>query len=431
MSGAMTAYVNARLIDPAAGYDGPGGVLVEGEMITASGAEVTAGAAPAEAEVIDCGGRMLAPGLIDMLVATGEPGAEHKETLKSASEAAAAGGVTQIIVTPNTDPVIDDVSLVDFVLRRARDTGVVRVAPMAAITKGLAGAEMTEFGLLKEAGALAFSDGTKAVADSGLMRRALSYARAFDAVICAYAEDASLSGDGCMNEGELSSRLGLAGAPAAAEEIGLDRDLALVRLTGGRYHAASISCAGSLAALEAAKAEGLAVTCGASINNLVLNENDIGDYRTFFKLQPPLRREEDRLALADGVARGAVDIITSAHTPQPPEDKRRPFAEAAYGAVGVETLLPAALRLYHSGDVSLLRLMDAMSRAPADLLGLAGGRLSPGAPADLIIADIDAPFVLQLSDLRSRSRNSPFEDQRLQGRVWRTIVGGRMVFQAE
>ncbi|MEL7029350.1 MAG: dihydroorotase, partial [Pseudomonadota bacterium] len=307
----VTAYVNARLIDPAAGYDGPGAVVVDDETIAASGPDARA---PDGALVFDCGGHVLCPGLIDMRVFTGEPGAEHKETLATASDAAAAGGVTSMIVMPDTDPVIDDVALVDFISRRARGTAKVNVAPMAAITKGLQGQEMTEIGLLKAAGAVAFTDGRRSIRDAGLMRRALAYAATYDALICAYTEDLSLA-SGVMNESEMSARLGLAGSPAAAETIMLGRDLALAELTGARYHASQISCRGSLEAIESAKARGLAVTCAASVNHLVLNEIDIGDYRTFLRMEPPLRAEDDRAALADALARGIVDVIVSSHDP--------------------------------------------------------------------------------------------------------------------
>jgi len=421
-----TAFVNARLIDPAQDYDGPGGVLVEGETIAASGPDVT-GAGLAPNDVVDCAGLAISPGLIDMRVFVGEPGAEHKETLETASRAAAAGGVTTMVVMPDTEPAIDDAALVDFVMRRARDTALVRVAPMAAITKGLAGREMTEIGLLRAAGAVAFTDGRRAVTDAGLMRRALAYARTYGALISAYAEEPALA-TGVMNESEVSARLGLAGSPAAAEIVMLLRDLELVRLTGGRYHASQITCRGALEAIGAAKREGLPVTCAASINHLALNENDIGDYRTFLRVEPPLRSEEDRAALADGLARGLIDVIVSSHDPQPPEDKRLPFAEATPGAAGVETLLSAALSLHHNEEAPLLRIIDAMTRAPADLLSLSGGRLTPGAPADLVVMDLSAPFVIRPQDLNSRSRNTPFEGRRMQGRAVRTLCGGRTVF---
>ncbi|HEX8167470.1 MAG TPA: dihydroorotase [Beijerinckiaceae bacterium] len=425
----LILLAGARLVDPTSGREGQGAVLVRDGIV----ADVAWGAAPAAPEgatVIDCGGHVLSPGLVDMRAFTGEPGAEHRETLKSASEAAAAGGVTTLVCMPDTNPVIDDPAIVDFVLRRARDTAVVAIHPAAAITKGLAGREMTEFGLLAEAGAVAFTDGTRSVTNAQVMRRALTYARDFDALLMPHLEDPDLVGDGVMNEGETASRLGLAGIPREAETVVLGRDLRLVRLTGARYHAAMVSCADSVALVRRAKDEGLPVTCGVSINSLSLNENDIGDYRTFLKLSPPLRSEDDRQAVIEALAEGVVDAVVSDHNPQDVETKRLPFAESADGAVGLETLLPAALRLVHDGRLPLAKLLAALSTRPAEILGLPVGRLAAGAPADLVLFDPDEPFVLDKQDLRSRSKNTPFDEARLQGRVRLTLAGGRIVYDA-
>jgi len=313
------------------------------------------------------------------------------------------------------------------VLRRARDTAVVTIHPAAAITKGLLGREMTEIGLLGEAGAVAFTDGARPVTNAQVMRRALTYARDFGALLMPHVQDPDLVGDGVMNEGDLASRLGLHSVPREAETIMLERDIRLVRLTGGRYHAAMISCADSVEIVCRAKDAGLAVTCGASINNLTLNENDIGDYRTFCKLSPPLRHEDDRQAVIAALAAGVIDVIVSDHNPQDVETKRQPFAEAADGALGLETLLSAGLRLVHAGQIALPRLLHALSTRPAEVLGLLGGRLQKGAPADLILLDPDAPYVLDKRTLRSRSKNSPFDEARLEGRVLMTMVGGRIV----
>jgi dihydroorotase len=380
-----------------------------------------------DAEVLACGGKVLAPGLVDMRCFVGEPGYEYRETIASGTAAAAAGGVTTIVCQPATDPVMDDPAIVDFLLRRARDTGIVHVHPMAAITKKLAGREMTEFGLLQEAGAVAFTDGARSVTDALVMRRAMTYARDFDALIVHHTEDPALVGEGVMNEGEFSSRLGLGGIPVEAETIMLERDMRLVKLTGARYHAASITCRDSLAIIARAKTEGLPVTASVTINHLTLNENDIGSYRTFCKLSPPLRTEDDRLALADALADGLIDVIVSDHDPQDVETKRLPFAEAAPGAVGIETMLPAALRLFHAGQVSLLQLLKALSTHPARLLGLPGGSLAPGSPADLILIDLDEPWVLSRDSLKSKCKNSPFDEARLTGRVVKTCVAGRIV----
>ena len=421
------ALVNAQLIDPAIGLDCQGGLLIMDEFIADLGPAITAQTV-GEVELIDCAGRVLAPGLIDMMVFAGEPGLEHRETLATASRAAAAGGVTTLVCMPNTEPVIDDVALVDFILRRARDTALVNVHPMAAMTKGLNGEEMTEIGLLHEAGAIAFSNAKTSVANAKVMRNALAYAKDFGALIVHHLEDATLAPDGVMNEGEVATRLGLRGAPAAAETIMLERDIRLVELTGGRYHAGQISCRASLDVIRAAKERGLPVTCGVSINHLTLNENDIGPYRTFFKMKPPLRSEEDRRAMVEGVASGDIDVIVSAHDPRGAEGKRRPFAEAADGAVGLETLLAAALRLYHNGEVELIRILHALSTAPAGLLGLDGGRLAKGAPADLVLIDLTTPWTVEPEALRSKSKNTPFDGARLEGHPLLTFVAGQLVY---
>ncbi len=422
-----TAFVNARLLDPASGYDQLGNLLVEDGKIVDLGPDLFNDGMPEDLETVECGGKVLCPGLVDMRVFTGEPGAEHRETLALTSQAAAAGGVTTVIVMPNTDPVIDDVALVDFMERRARDTAIVNVHPMAALTKGLRGQEMTEIGLLKEAGAVAFTDGDKAVANAQVVRRAMSYAKLFDALLVQHAEEPALA-SGVMHEGELSSRWGLSGIPAAAETIMIERDLRLMELTGGRLHIAQISCEASVEIIRAAKNRGLPVTCGVSAAHLQLNEFDIQGYRTFFKLSPPLRSEQDRQALVAGLADGTIDVIVSGHDPQDADVKRRPFEEANFGAIGLETLLAAGLALVHSGDVPLARLLDTMTHVPADLLGLGTGRLAAGLPADLILIDTDMPWQLKPEALKSVSKNTPFEDRRFQGRVLRTIVGGRMVF---
>ncbi|GGC57243.1 dihydroorotase [Chelatococcus reniformis] len=420
---------NAELIDPASGRRERGAVLIRDGAIADIAWGTASPAAPEGAETVDCAGHWLLPGLIDMRAFIGEPGAEHRETLRTASRAAAAGGVTTLLCMPNTNPPIDDPAIVDFVKRRARDTAIVNVHPAAALTKGIAGEEMTEIGLLSEAGALAFSDGVKSVRNARVMRRALTYARDFDALVMHHTEDADLVGDGVMNEGELSSRLGLMGIPREAETIVLERDLRLVRMTGGRYHAALITQPQSIELIERAKAEGLPVTCGASINHLVLNENDIGDYRSFFKLSPPLRHEDDRLALAEALDAGIIDVVVSDHNPQDVETKRLPFAEAADGAIGLETLLAGGLRLVNGGSVRLERLLHALTVRPAELLGLPAGRLTAGAPADLIIVDPDVAYILDRASLWSRCKNTPFEAARLEGRVLATYVAGQLVYQ--
>jgi dihydroorotase len=421
------AFINAHILSPREGLNGPGGLLMEDGWILAVGPNVTRETAGPATDIVDVKGKHIIPGLVDMRVFTGEPGSEYRESLASASEAAAAGGVTTMIVMPNTQPVIDDAAIVDYVLRRARDTALVRVAPMAAITKGLNGEALAEIGLLKAAGAVAVTDPTKSIGNANLFRRALTYAKDFSMLVVADVAEPSLS-NGVMNGGETASRLGLSGIPALAEVIQLERDLRLVEMTGARYHAAQISCGESVNVMRRAKAKSLAVTCGVSINHLVLNENDIGSYRTFFKLSPPLRDENERRALIDGVADGTIDVIVSAHDPQSEDTKRLPFAEAAFGAVGLDTMLSSAITLSLNENITLPRLIEAMSQAPAQILGLEGGRLAAGAPADFAIVDPSLSWKVERASLKSRSKNSPFEHRTLEGRAVETFVAGRSVF---
>jgi dihydroorotase len=420
---------NARIIDPSRDLDMQGDLLIADGVIRDAKRGIGAAGVPEGTEVVDCRGKVAAPGLIDMRAFVGEPGAEYRETFASASQAAAAGGVTTIVSRPDTSPAIDEPAMVDFVLRRARDTAIVHVHPMAALTKGIKGREMTEIGLLKAAGAVAFTDGAKSVTNAQVMRHALVYARDFDALIVHFTEDPDLVGEGVMNEGEFAARLGLVGVPKAAETVVLERDLRLVALAQGRYHAASITCTDSLEVLRRAKDAGLMVTAAASINHLTLNEIDVGSYRTFCKLAPPLRAEADRVALVEALASGLIDAVMSDHDPQDVETKRLPFAEAAPGAIGIETMLPASLRLVHSGDIMLPVLLKAMSTRPAELLGLPGGTLRPGSPADVVVFDPEAPWVLDRAELKSKCKNTPFDEARLQGRVTRTIVAGRTVYE--
>ena len=420
---------NGRILDPSRDLDIQGDLLLADGVVREAKRGIGAAGVPEGTEVIDCKGKVVAPGLIDMRAFVGEPGAEYRETIASASQAAAAGGVTTIVCQPDTSPVIDDPAIVDFVLRRARDTSIVHVQPMAALTKGLRGDEMAEIGLLKAAGAIAFTQGAKSVTNAQVMRRALTYARDFDALIVHHTEDPDIVGEGVMNEGEFAARLGLAGVPTAAETIMLERDMRLVALTGGRYHAASLTSTESLEILKRARDGGLDVSASISINHATLNENDIGPYRTFLKLSPPLRTEEDRQALVAAVGSGLIDVIMSDHNPQDVEVKRLPFAESAYGAIGLQTMLPAALRLIHNGDIDFKTLIRAMSTRPAELMGLPGGSLRGGSPADVIVIDPDIPWVLDPADLKSACKNTPFDEARFTGRVVRTIVGGRTVYE--
>jgi dihydroorotase len=421
------ALINARLIDPASGYDGLGAVRIASGLIE----DVIQGAAPenpsGDIEIIDCGGAMLAPGLVDIRVKTGEPGAETKETLESAARAAAAGGVTSIVVQPDTNPVVDEASVVDFILRRARDIGLVRVHAAGAATQGLQGQRMAEIGLMREAGAVYVTDVDRPIVDSLVMRRVLTYAGGFDALVAHRPADPYLSAGTAATEGEFAGRMGLRGVTAMAERIMLERDLALAELTGARLLVDQISSAQALDSLARAKARGVKVWASVSINHLSFNEIDIGDYRTFYKLTPPLRGEDDRQAVIEAVASGLIDVVVSAHAPAPAEDKRLPFDEAAPGAIGLETLLPALLSLHHDERASLVDLIAAVTLKPARLLGLDAGTLAKGAPADLVLCDIDAPIVVDADRLMSRSKNSPFDGRRLQGKVLMTLVGGRVL----
>ncbi|MGR3359996.1 MAG: dihydroorotase [Paracoccus sp. (in: a-proteobacteria)] len=423
----MTAilFSNARLIDPEAGTDGPGSLLVGDGRIGGRGAPDEA--APEGAEIVDCGGRVLAPGLIDWGVKIGEPGERHKESFRSAGLAAATGGVTTIIARPDTAPPIDTPESLEFVTRRAADAKV-NIRHMAALTKQRAGREMVEIGFLSDLGAAAFTDGVRVVSDSKLLSRCMAYARGTGALIVGHPQDAGLSKGAAATSGKFASLYGIPAVSPMAEVMGLDRDLALVAMTGCRWHADQVTLAAALPALRRARAAGLDVTAGISIHHLTLNEFDVGDYRTFFRFTPPLRSEDDREAMVQAVAEGVIDVIASFHTPQDEESKRLPFEAAAPGAVGLQTLLPAAMRLYHQGGLSLPQLWRAMSLNPAKRLGLEAGRLTPGAPADLVLFDPDAPFVLDRFALLSKSKNTPFDGARMEGRVSGTWIGGNRVF---
>jgi dihydroorotase len=425
------AYVNARLLDPASELDAAGGLITDGETIADFGAHVRRGDLGDGIEIVDCGGQCLCPGLVDIRAQLREPGEEHKGTLASAGRAATAGGITSMICLPNTNPVIDDVSVVEFVARRARLLGLTKVYPYGAVTNGLEGRELAEMGMLAEAGALAFTDGVKAVASARILRQALAYARTFDLLIVEHPEEPTLAAGGVMNAGEMATRLGLAGIPVVAEVIMVERDIRLAELTGGRMHFAHVSTAAALDAVRRAKDRGLAVTCDTAPPYFALNELAVGDYRTFAKLSPPLRAEDDRLAVIAGLQDGTIDAIASDHAPEDEDAKRLPFAQAAFGGIGLETLLTISLELYHNGAVSLLDVLRLITCKPADLFGLPAGRLAKGAPADLVIFDPDRPWQVREHELYSKSKNTPFDYRAVQGRVLMTVVDGRRVFSLE
>lgn len=431
MASRPLAILNARLVDPASGQDDRGALLVKNGKIADVMFGGDLGSLSADIEIQDARGAMLSPGLIDLRVKTGEPGAEPKETLKSAALAAAAGGVTSIVVQPDTSPVVDDPSVVDFILRRARDIELVHVYPAGAATKGLAGERMAEIGLMRDAGCVYVTDADHPIVNSKVFRRLLAYARSFGVLVAHRPADPWLSAGAAATEGELAGRMGLPSVPPIAEKIMLERDLALVELTGGRLLVDQITTACALESLERGKARGLDVTATTSINHLSFNEVDIGDYRTFCKVDPPLRGEDDRQATIEALATGLIDIVVSAHAPAPAEDKRLPYDEAAPGAVGLQTLLPALLAFHHEGRIPLIDLMAKVTSRPAALLGLPAGRLAKGAPADLVLCDLNAPMVVELEDLKSKSKNSPFDGRRLQGVVRMTLVEGRVVYRRD
>ncbi|MDA3856690.1 MAG: dihydroorotase [Roseovarius sp.] len=423
-----TLFTNARLINPEAGTDAPGWLLIEDGRIAAM---VGGADAPGADERLDCAGQCLAPGIVDIGVKVCEPGERHKESYRSAGLAAAAGGVTTMATRPDTLPAIDSPEVLEFVARRANEAAPVNVLVMAALTKGRAGREMTEIGFLMDAGAVAFTDCDHVVSDTKVLSRALTYARSLGALVICHPQDPGLSAGGAATSGKFASLRGLPAVSPMAERMGLDRDIALLEMTGARYHADQITTARALPALERAKRNGLDITAGTSIHHLTLNELDVSDYRTFFKVKPPLRSEDDRQAVIEALRSGLIDIISSMHTPQDEESKRLPFEEAASGAVALETLLPAALRLYHAEALDLPTLFRAMSLNPARRLGLASGRLAVGAPADLVLFDPHKPFVLDRFALRSKSKNTPFDGARLQGKVLATYVAGIPVYEAE
>ncbi len=420
-----TLLTNARLIDPEAGTSDPGSLVIEDGLIIATGAAAEGLAAD---HVVDCRGRCLAPGIVDIGVKVCEPGERHKESFGTAGAAAAAGGVTTIVTRPDTDPVIDNPETLEFVSRRAREDAPVRVLHMAALTKGRQGREMTEIGFLMDAGAVAFSDCDHVVTQTKVLQRALTYAHSRGALVLGHIQEPGLSQGACATNGKFAALRGLPAVSSMAERMGIDRDTSLIEMTGVKYHFDQVTTARALPALERAKSNGLDVTAGVSIHHLTLNEYDVADYRTFFKVKPPLRSEDDRRAVVEAVASGLIDIVCSMHTPQDEESKRLPFEEAASGAVGLETLLPAAMRLVHAGDLTLPVLFRALSTNPAKRLGLNCGRLAVGAEADLVLFDPHAPFVLDRFKMKSKSKNTPFDSARMQGRVLATWRAGQQIF---
>lgn len=430
MASGRIAYLNARLLDPASGLDETGALLVEDGKIADFGAHLFKGGAPSVRQVVDCKGHCLAPGLVDMRVQIREPGQEHLEDISSAGDAALAGGITQLACLPNTDPVIDDVPIVEFIARRARDAKKAKINCYAGLTKGLEGKQLTEIGLLQEAGVVAFTDGESATLNTKAFSRALKYAQAFDALIVQHPEEPGLADGGLMNKGELASRLGLAGIPREAEVIMVERDIRLAAMSGARIHFAHVTTSDALDAIRRAKADGLGVTCDTAPHYFALNETAIGDYRTFAKVCPPLRDESDRQAVIAALADGTIDAIASDHSPHDQDSKRLPFPQASFGIVGMETLLPLVLEVYHNRHLSLLEALAKVTCNPADLLRLNAGRLKRGAPADLVVFDPDIPWQIDEEKLLSRSKNTPFDKRPVQGKTLMTIVDGRTLYRS-
>src|SRR3954453_4626870 len=428
MTGPRRLFRGARLIDPDTALDMPGDLLIDGDRIAAVGPGLADSGIGEDLETLECGGLCLAPGLVDMRVQLREPGAEHMESIETGGQAAAGGGGPTRVTLPNTEPPVDDVSVVEFLARRAREARLAKIHTYAAATKRLAGRELTEMGLLAANGALGFTDGVKAIADALVMRRGLAYARSFDLLVMQHPEEPSLGGAGEVSEGEIATRLGQPGVTPMAEVIMVERDLRLVEITGARYHAAHLSTAGAIDAIRQAKAAGLPVTCDTAPPYFALNETAIGDYRTFAKLSPPLRSEADRRAVVAGLADGTIDAIASDHAPWDQDSKRLPFSSAACGIVGLETLLPLSLELYHNRHMSLIEVLRLLTVGPAGILQLDCGRLRVGGAADLVVFDPDAPWRIRTDEFRSKSKNAPFDGRPVQGRVERTIVDGRTIF---
>ncbi|WP_138379688.1 dihydroorotase [Luteithermobacter gelatinilyticus] len=420
-----TLYDNARLLDPASGLDRLGQLLVDSKIIAAIGEKLTV--PKDDITIIDCQGKCLAPGLIDMRVFIGIPGADYRDTIQNTGDAAAFGGVTTVCVQPVTSPIIDDLARVEYVMSRTRQAKV-RFLTFPALTKQLKGKEMTEIGLMSRAGIKAFTDGNVSIPDATLMRRILKYMSYFDGLVIQHLAEPSLSANGCMNDGELATRLGLPGIPTEAETIMLERDIRLLKKIGTRYHASQITCQDSIEVMRAAKVSGLRITAGVAVPHFALNEFAIEDYRTFAKVSPPLRSEDDRVAVVEALKDGIIDVIVSGHDPEDPENKRVPFEQAEAGVIGLETMLPVALELYHNGHLSLLEVLAKMTCNPARILGLETGVLAEGAPADLCLFDPDTPYKIDADNLISITKNTPFDGRPVQGRVLRTVVGGQTVF---
>ena len=422
--------INARIIDPSQNMDEKGSVIIDSNgKIKSIGKNVKQKDASSKAEIIDIKNNILIPGIIDMKAFVGEPGYEYKENFRTLTQAALAGGVTSIVTMPNTKPLIDNVSMVDFIIRRGRDKSSINLYPCATLTRELSGTQMSEFGLLSAKGIIGFSDVTKTIQNTETMAKIMDYASDLGVLIMQHAEDFDLSKNGCINEGEVSTRLGLGGISYIAEKIIIERDLTLLDKFPCRYHINQISSKESLDVIEQNKQKGKKFSVGVSINNLSLNENDIGDFKTFLKLSPPLRLEEDRIALVEGIKSGLIDVIVSDHTPEDEESKRLPFAQAAVGSIGIETLLPLALELYHNESLTLNKIIETLTCNPAKILKIKKGTLKVGSDADICVFDLNTPWVVKAENLKSKSKNTAIEDRKLQGKVMMTFLNGNLAYK--
>ena len=422
--------INAKIVDPSNNINEIGGIIIDDKgKIKAIGKKITKENIPKKSEIFDAKKNYLFPGIVDMRVFVGEPGYEYKENFKTLSKAALSGGVTSVVSMPNTLPVIDNVSMVDFIKRRGRDKSEINIFPSASLTKNTEGKNMTEFGLLKKKGIIAFTDGLKAVQNTGIMSKIMNYAKDVNALIIQHAEDNELAKNGLINDGEISTRLGLEGIPSVAEKIIVERDLSLLEDYFCRYHISQISSHKTVEVIKRNKNEGKKFSCGVSINNLSLNENDIGDFKTFLKLSPPLRSENDRRTLVQAVDDDIIDVIVSDHKPEDEDSKRLTFKQANTGASGIETLLPLSLELFHNGSLKLETIIKKLTINPAKILGIKKGTLKIGSDADLCIVDINKPWKVDKSKLLSKSKNTAIEDKKLQGQILRTYINGNLLFQ--
>jgi len=422
--------INARIVDPKNQLDEIGGLIIDSKgLIKAVGKKVANGNLPSSVDKIDVKKQVLMPGIVDMRVFVGEPGYEYKENFRTLSNAALSGGVTSVVSMPNTSPVIDNVSMVDFLKRRGRDKSRINIFPAASLTKNTEGKQMTEFGLLKRKGIVAFTDGTKTVQDPQVMTRIMNFAEQSGSLVMQHAEDNILSDGGLINEGEISTRLGLKGIPFLAEKIIVERDLSFLEEYFCRYHISQISSEKTVSVIKKAKNEGKIFTTGVSINNLSLNENDIGDFRTFLKLSPPLRTEKDRQSLIKGINEGIIDVIVSDHKPEDEESKRLTFSQAATGASGVETLLSIALELFHNKSIKFNKLIATLTSNPSKILKIDKGTLGKGKDADLCIIDINKQWIVDKNKLKSKSKNTPIEDRKLKGQVLKTFIKGELAYE--